>query len=228
MMKNLNGENYPGQLQDGSRKSRTPWIVFGLVLLFSLLGLGGGFGGFLILFAIFAAVLAFLAMLLGRGEWIWLANRKEAGFTLLGALVLLIAGIGVLGATGTSKPPVAVDSVSTVTATPSVEARPTSSPSPSTTTSLSSPPAAAEPIPVPRPLVPAPKSEPAPPPPAAPQPVPVQPPAQPRSPAAYYKNCDAARAAGVAPLLVGQPGYRAELDRDGDGVACEPKPKGKK
>ena len=39
---------------------------------------------------------------------------------------------------------------------------------------------------------------------------------------AYYRNCGAARAAGVAPLYVGQPGYRAELDRDGDGVACEP------
>ncbi|MGV9736792.1 excalibur calcium-binding domain-containing protein [Rhodococcus aetherivorans] len=38
---------------------------------------------------------------------------------------------------------------------------------------------------------------------------------------AYYKNCDAARDAGVAPLLRGQAGYRPELDRDDDGVACE-------
>ncbi|GAC01635.1 hypothetical protein GONAM_30_00440 [Gordonia namibiensis NBRC 108229] len=37
----------------------------------------------------------------------------------------------------------------------------------------------------------------------------------------YYKNCSAARAAGAAPLYAGQPGYRAKLDRDGDGVACE-------
>jgi hypothetical protein len=37
----------------------------------------------------------------------------------------------------------------------------------------------------------------------------------------YYKNCDAVRAAGKAPLLRGQPGYRKGLDRDGDGVACE-------
>lgn len=37
----------------------------------------------------------------------------------------------------------------------------------------------------------------------------------------YYKNCAAARAAGAAPLTAGQPGYRAGLDRDGDGVACE-------
>ncbi|GAA13661.1 GmrSD restriction endonuclease domain-containing protein [Gordonia alkanivorans] len=38
---------------------------------------------------------------------------------------------------------------------------------------------------------------------------------------AYYANCSAARAAGAAPLYAGQPGYRAKLDRDGDGVACE-------
>lgn len=37
----------------------------------------------------------------------------------------------------------------------------------------------------------------------------------------YYANCDAARAAGAAPLYRGDPGYRSGLDRDGDGVACE-------
>ena len=37
----------------------------------------------------------------------------------------------------------------------------------------------------------------------------------------YYPNCSAVRAAGKAPLHIGQPGYRAGLDRDGDGVACE-------
>lgn len=38
---------------------------------------------------------------------------------------------------------------------------------------------------------------------------------------AYYANCDAVRAAGKSPLYSWQPGYRAGLDRDGDGVACE-------
>lgn len=38
----------------------------------------------------------------------------------------------------------------------------------------------------------------------------------------YYTRCDEARAAGVAPIYRGEPGYRAGLDRDGDGVACEP------
>ncbi|MEU8314154.1 MULTISPECIES: excalibur calcium-binding domain-containing protein [unclassified Micromonospora] len=42
------------------------------------------------------------------------------------------------------------------------------------------------------------------------------------APAVYYKNCDAVRAAGKAPLRRGQPGYRTGLDRDLDGEACEP------
>ncbi|WP_370493374.1 DUF1524 domain-containing protein [Mycobacterium sp. pW045] len=37
----------------------------------------------------------------------------------------------------------------------------------------------------------------------------------------YFPNCAAARAAGVAPILAGQPGYRPGLDGDGDGIACE-------
>jgi hypothetical protein len=37
----------------------------------------------------------------------------------------------------------------------------------------------------------------------------------------YYANCAAARAAGVAPIMSGAPGYRPGLDRDGDGIACE-------
>ncbi len=37
----------------------------------------------------------------------------------------------------------------------------------------------------------------------------------------YSPNCTAARAAGAAPLYRGQPGYRAALDGDNDGVACE-------
>ena len=39
---------------------------------------------------------------------------------------------------------------------------------------------------------------------------------------AYYSNCGEARAAGVAPLYAGQPGYREGMDGDGDGIACEP------
>lgn len=67
---------------------------------------------------------------------------------------------------------------------------------------------------------------------AAPAPAPVAPapvaPAKvvpapaPAAPAAvYYANCTAAKAAGAAPIFAGQAGYRAALDRDADGVACE-------
>lgn len=37
-----------------------------------------------------------------------------------------------------------------------------------------------------------------------------------------YANCSQARAAGAAPLYRGDPGYGPHLDRDNDGVACEP------
>lgn len=46
-------------------------------------------------------------------------------------------------------------------------------------------------------------------------------PAAPDPGSVYYANCAAARAAGAAPLHIGEPGYRPKLDRDGDGVACE-------
>jgi Excalibur calcium-binding domain len=38
----------------------------------------------------------------------------------------------------------------------------------------------------------------------------------------YYRYCADVRAAGQAPLHAGEPGYAPHLDRDGDGVACEP------
>ena len=37
----------------------------------------------------------------------------------------------------------------------------------------------------------------------------------------FYANCDDAKAAGAAPLYKGDPGYRPELDRDKDGIACD-------
>lgn len=38
----------------------------------------------------------------------------------------------------------------------------------------------------------------------------------------YFRGCNEARAAGAAPIYRGQPGYRPEMDGDGDGIACEP------
>lgn len=37
----------------------------------------------------------------------------------------------------------------------------------------------------------------------------------------HYANCTAARAAGAAPVMRGDPGYSRKLDRDNDGVGCE-------
>ena len=39
-------------------------------------------------------------------------------------------------------------------------------------------------------------------------------------------NCAAARAVGLAPARRGQPGYWSRHDRDNDGIACEPWPRG--
>ncbi|OMH34106.1 DUF1524 domain-containing protein [Tersicoccus sp. Bi-70] len=84
-------------------------------------------------------------------------------------------------------------------------------------------PAAAVPAPAPAPAAPAPAA----PAPAVPAPAPAAP-VQPAIPApaapgssVYYPNCRAARAAGVAPLHRGDPGYRSGMDGDGDGIACE-------
>ncbi len=64
---------------------------------------------------------------------------------------------------------------------------------------------------------------------AAPDPEPVEyrpapvytPPPQRFTQRVYYRNCSAARAAGAAPVRIGDPGYAPHLDRDNDGVGCE-------
>lgn len=48
------------------------------------------------------------------------------------------------------------------------------------------------------------------------------PPARPPASGTYFRNCKEAWAAGAAPIYRGQPGYRPEMDGDGDGIACEP------
>lgn len=110
---------------------------------------------------------------------------------------------------------IAFVSSSTPTPTPTVVPPGQQAPAPA-------PEAPAPEAPAPAPEVPAPA-------PAAPE-IPYPAPPLPNAPdvdspgasaGAYYSNCAAARAAGVAPLHTGDPGYRAGLDRDGDGIACE-------
>jgi hypothetical protein len=42
---------------------------------------------------------------------------------------------------------------------------------------------------------------------------------------AAFPDCDSARYVGLAPARRGEPGYWSHLDRDKDGVACEPWPR---
>lgn len=37
-----------------------------------------------------------------------------------------------------------------------------------------------------------------------------------------FRSCAQARAAGAAPVYAGEAGYGPHLDRDGDGIGCEP------
>ena len=120
--------------------------------------------------------------------------------------------------------PSASSSSTSASASPSVSATPSSSPTPSASATPSP-----TVIPSPVPTTEAPAQAPAAEAPSAQAPAaPVsEAPAQqaPAQSSVYYKNCDAVRAAGAAPLHRGEPGYRPGLDSDGDGVACEPKKK---
>lgn len=107
---------------------------------------------------------------------------------------------------------------------PTNEKAPVETPSPAAPAVVEPAPAAPAPpaVVAPAPAVPAPAPAVVPPAPApAPAVVPPAPAPAPAPASAYYANCAAARAAGAAPLHAGQPGYRAGLDGDKDGVACE-------
>lgn len=54
------------------------------------------------------------------------------------------------------------------------------------------------------------------------QPAPAAAPVEAAAASVHYPGCNAVRAAGKAPLYSGDPGYRTEMDGDGDGIACEP------
>ena len=138
------------------------------------------------------------------------------GKTITAAVVVAILAIGgACSATGRSDEPRALSAPVTVTVTvpvfpsPTAVSLPAPTPAPTTAAPATTAPAtrppvttapAARPVPLvdPDPDVAAPRQQPA----AAP---------------VYYKNCAAVQAAGAAPIRRGDPGYRAALDRDGDG-----------
>ena len=140
---------------------------------------------------------------------------------LAGALAGALLLTGCSSSVRAPKPVPSASSSTSVSASPSVSATPSSSPTPSASATPSESPTPTEtPSPVPTTEAPVPA-------PAAPV---SEAPAQqvqqaPARSSVYYETCADARAAGAAPLHRGEPGYRPGLDKDGDGVACEPKKK---
>jgi hypothetical protein len=116
------------------------------------------------------------------------------------------------GTAGDEAGPTTTEATTTTTVATTTTAAPTTTAPPTTAA-----PATTAPPPPPT------TAAPAPPPTQAPAPPPTQAPAPAPQPAAApsYDNCDAARAAGAAPVRAGDPGYGRHLDRDGDGVGCE-------
>ncbi len=139
------------------------------------------------------------------------------GKTISAAVVIAILAIGgACSSNGGSDGPRALSSPVTVTVTvpafpsPTAVSVPAPIPAPvkqaPVTTAPPTTAAAARPVPL---AAPAPD----------PDPVVVAPP-RPAASSVYYKNCAAVQAAGAAPIRRGDPGYRAALDRDGDGEGC--------
>lgn len=192
-------------------------VVRALVVLLLVLGaVASGWSGLLIMAGLVLAALAVQLLTTRRARWAFITGPLPRGYgagAIVAALVVLIAG----GAASSPAPAVAASptptvtrtSTATVTATETTTATATTT---ATVTETAPPPAPAAAVVAPPPAPPAPTSAPPPP----PGPVVTQAPA-----AASYANCDAVRAAGAAPIRVGDPGYSRKLDRDGDGVGCE-------
>ena len=201
---------------------------------------GIAFGGLFILFGLFDGsgwpVLMGLAFL-GPGVWWFVTKPGQRQWKAVIPLALLsfFVGAGMAPSTEQKQPAAAVMATPSSSSTPTTTkktttSRPTTtsrttttatttSASPTTSTIVSQEQVVSdnhtdhyvrdpEPAPV---IVPEPEYPP------APAPEPETAPAQ----NVYYPNCKAAKAAGAAPLYQGEPGYRAGLDRDQDGVACE-------
>lgn len=145
----------------------------------------------------------------------WIISGAVAAFWLFIILVATLAPkqddtASPSTATATASASPTVSPTTTLTATPAATTPPATTP-PATT----EPPAAA-PV-TQQPAAPATR-------PAQAPPAPVEqapPPASEAPSSVYYANCTAARNAGAAPILQGEPGYRPPLDRDHDGIACE-------
>lgn len=214
-----------------SRPSRvlpgpSTFIVGGILALFFLVGiLSGGIGSGLAFLGLGGVLTGLYVVITGRRSWAKLSGRKMGLLVLAGGLIVFVVGIGIYSsmhpaaATSQAKPSQALASPTPDVTKTEAPAPPAVVPGPTTEQVAPISPA---PVVSPTPEIPAaaPANSP-----AAEQPVPAAPVVAPPPAAApapvTYKNCDAVRAAGKAPLLRGQPGYSSKLDADGDGVACE-------
>ncbi|MCZ2859979.1 excalibur calcium-binding domain-containing protein [Blastococcus sp. VKM Ac-2987] len=145
-----------------------------------------------------------------------------------GVLVLLVISggvvIGVQAGDGTSVSPASA-AVAAAEATPTEQPSEVAVRAPEATTpaepEVASPAPQAPETSAPAPVVPEPQTL-APAPPPAPAPAAAHPAYEPpASTDTFFENCDAARAAGAAPVMRGDAGYGSHLDREGDGIGCE-------
>lgn len=145
---------------------------------------------------------------------------KRAMWIVVGVIVFLVILGVIIGPKKDpkSKPHATTTQVVATTARPTTtRPRPTTTVAPKATTTVPRPVTTVAPTTTRRvtPTVP----------PTVPRTVPVQtaPPAT-AAPSVFYANCTEVWARLGHPLYRGQPGYSSDLDRDGDGVACETKP----
>lgn len=131
-----------------------------------------------------------------------MAKKTDTGISALGCLIIFVLLVIVAGCNSmmggdekaAPEPAPTVTATETATATPKPSKEPEPEPEPEPEE---------EAIDAPELDVPEPEPEPEP------------------GPVVYYKNCDAARAAGATPVHRGEPGYAKHLDRDGDGIGCD-------
>ncbi len=143
-----------------------------------------------------------------RRVWPWVVGGVVALLLLIGIVAPKDDEVRLTNAEGSTSTTAELQPTTTPTTAPPTTAPPTTAPPTTAPTTTAPPPA---------------------PPPTAPPPPPTAPPTTaaaqtapaPLSSSVYYANCSAARAAGAAPLHVGDPGYASHLDRDHDGIACE-------
>ncbi|WP_209897346.1 excalibur calcium-binding domain-containing protein [Nocardia goodfellowii] len=186
-------------------------------------------------------LIAIVGLLRGSLDWAGLRNRKQAGWLLAASFVVLALIVVIAPDQRSGDGPAPSATASPATESKTTAAPTTTTPTTATTeTTTSTTTTTVEPLRR-APFAPAPPPLPAPPPApeletssvpksetsptseseTSPAPESNTSPVPPSSPGVYYRNCTAARAAGAAPLFLGEPGYRSELDRDNDGIAGE-------